>query len=190
MRLAPPAQWRRARCPLCTGSLLVRDDAERVVCADCGGLLDVLPSAEGTTVRHAGEALEAARATLELDAVERALTRLRERQSEHAVVARDVLRSARLRQTLALASLAVGCLGLGLLLVGHTGLGALLLLGGAYVLVGALGVRRGFGSSFETDQRSVERQAQRQAQALAAEIGRRERLLGELRAQRLGLRRS
>jgi hypothetical protein len=182
----PIAHWRPARCPLCDGSLLVRDDAEQVVCPACGSLLDVLPSAAGTSVRHAGEALEAARDSLEPDALERALARLRERQATHALVAQDVLRSAGLRRSVALVALLACCVGLGLLVTGHAAPGALLCLGGGYTLLGSLGIRRGPGwASVDGDQRSLERQAARLAGALASEIARRERLLAQLRAEQL-----
>jgi hypothetical protein len=182
----PTAHWRPARCPLCDGSLLVRDDAEQVVCSACGSLLDVLPSAAGTLVRHAGQALEAVRASLEADALERALQRLRERQAAHAEVARDVLRSAGLRRWLGLSATVACAVGFGLLLTGHAGPGALLLLCGGYTLLGTLGVRRGPGwASVDGDQRSLERQAARLAGALASEIAHRERLLARLRAEQL-----
>ena len=122
MSALPTAHWRPARCPLCDGSLLVRDDAEQVVCGACGSLLDVLPSATVTSVRHAGP-------------------------------------------------------------------GALLVLFGGYTLLGSLGIRRGPGwSSFrDDDQRALERQAQRRAEALAAEIKHRQRMLAQLRVERVSL---
>jgi hypothetical protein len=59
----------------------------------------------------------------------------------------------------------------------------LVLLVGASALLGTFGGRRGIGSADLSDQRAVEREAQRQANALASEIARRERVLAELRRQ-------
>src|SRR6185436_7740763 len=92
-------QWRQARCVLCTSALLVRDDNDQVVCTACGARLEVLPSPSETRVRHVGEALDAARGTLELAAVERALVRLRERKAAQSEVLAEPLASARFRRT-------------------------------------------------------------------------------------------
>jgi hypothetical protein len=63
---------------------------------------------------------------------------------------------------------------------GTAGFGALLLLGGLFVALGALGMRGTIGwSMLESQQRQREREALRIQQALRREISRRERVLAE-----------
>jgi hypothetical protein len=93
-------QWRQARCILCSGRLLVRDDEEQVVCAACGARLEVLPAPIETRVRHIGEALDTVRDTLDPQSVERALVRLRERHRAQSEVLAEPLASARFRRAI------------------------------------------------------------------------------------------
>jgi len=176
-------QWRHARCVLCTAPLLVRDDNEQVVCSACGARLEVLPSPTETRVRHAGEALDTVRDTLELAAVERALVRLRERKVAQSEVLAEPLASARFRRATVVLGVVAGVLGMIVMLTGLGGYGVVLFLGGIFLVLGALGMRGGMGwSTHESQQRQREREALRVQQALAREIVRRERLLAEAEA--------
>ena len=182
--VATTPRWHTARCTLCDGSVLARDDSQTVICPSCGALLDVLPSPSGTTVRHVGEALHAVHDSLEPVAMERALARLRERTSSHALAARDALRGARMRRLLTMSAVAVALVSLSAVIWGHGGQFALLAMIVAFAVIGGgAGFRRG---GFDVEQRALERQAERQARALQHEIARRELALSE---QRLTLRR-
>jgi hypothetical protein len=173
-------QWRQARCILCTGKLLVRDDEEQTVCAACGARLEVLPAPVETRVRHIGEALDAVRDTLDPQSVERALARLRERHQAQSVVLAEPLASARFRRAILAVGVLSTALGGAMLVTGAAGFGALLLLGGLFVALGALGMRGTLGwSTLESQQRQRERDALRAQQALRREIVRRERVLAE-----------
>src|SRR6185503_16006606 len=119
-------QWRQARCILCTGRLLVRDDEEQTVCAACGARLEVLPAPVETRVRHIGEALDAVRDTLDPESVERALARLRERQQAQSEVLAEPLASARFRRAILAAGLLSTAFGCALIVSGAPGYGALL----------------------------------------------------------------
>jgi hypothetical protein len=172
---------------LCTSGLLVRDDNDEVVCGACGARLEVLPLPTETRVRHVGEALESAEGTLEPAAVERALVRLRERKIAQSEVFAEPLASARFRR----ATIAVGILasGLGAVVVatGAGRIGVVLLLGGLFLVLGAVGMRSGMGwSMLESQQRQREREAQRMQQSLTREIARRERWLAEVAVTRSG----
>jgi hypothetical protein len=181
--MAATPQWHTARCTLCDGSVLARDDRQSAICPSCGALLDILPSPSGTTVRHVGQALDAVRDSLEPVAMERALDRLRERASSHALAAQDALRSARVRRLLTFGALVVALVSLVGVIWGDGGRAALLAMMAAFVVIGSTGFRRG---SLDSEQRARERQAERQSRAFQQEIARREIVLSE---QRLTLRR-
>lgn len=183
--MAATPRWHSTRCTLCDSTVLVRDDNERVTCRACGAVLDVMPSASGSVVRHVGEALDSVQDSLDAGAVQRALARLRERQAAHAVAASDALRTAHLRRVLALVAAGACVLGLVLAIAGHAGQGALVMMVGGFTLLGALGVRRGMAwGTADSDQRLLEREAERQAHSLAREIAQRENVLEELRGTR------
>ena len=178
-------QWRHARCVLCTAPLLVRDDNDQVVCTDCGARLEVLPTPTETRVRHVGEALDATRDTLDLHAVERALVRLRERRIAQSEVLAEPLASARFRRATVALGVAACIVGAVMLVAGQGRFGVLLLLGGLFLVLGALGMRSGMGwSMLESQQRQREREAQHMQQSLTREIARRERLLAEAAVSR------
>ena len=176
-------QWRQARCVLCTAPLLVRDDNEQVVCTACGARLEVLPSPTETRMRHVGEALDGVRDTLEMAAVERALARLRERKVAQSEVLAEPLASARFRRVTVILGVVASVVGVVVMTMGLGGYGAVLFLGGIFLVLGAIGMRGGMGwSMHESQQRQREREALRVQQALAREIVRRERLLAEAEA--------
>jgi hypothetical protein len=166
---------------LCTSPLLVRDDNEQVVCTACGARLEVLPTPTETRVRHIGEGLDSVRESLEPEAVERALVRLRERHRAQAQALAGELTTARLRQVMTVIG-AVACIAGGTLsLMGAGGFSAFLFFLGMFLMLGGFGMRWGAGwSTVESQQRHRERQAVRTQQALGKEIARRERLLTDL----------
>jgi hypothetical protein len=175
--------WRQARCALCAAHLLVRDDNEQVVCVTCGARLEVLPTPTETRVRHIGEDLDSVRASLEPGAVDRALQKLRERQVAQTEAFGYDLTSARVRHGMSMAGGLIGVLGGALIVTGHGALGVLLFFLGMFLVLGGLGMRIGGFSHAETQQRQRERAAVRARQALAREIGRRERYLAEAQAR-------
>lgn len=171
--------WRPARCVLCAGHLLVRDDNEQVVCSACGARLEVLPAPTETRVRHVGEALDSVEESLEPAAVERALDKLRERQAAQTEAMGYDLTTARVRRGMSVVGALIGAGGTLLVVTGHGAVGVLLFFVGMFLLFGGLGIRIGGFSHAESQQRQRERAALRARQALAREINRRERFLAE-----------
>jgi hypothetical protein len=169
--------WRQARCALCASHLLVRDDNEQVVCLACGARLEVLPTPTETRVRHVGEDLESVRHSLEPDAVDRALRKLRERQVAQTEALGYDLTTARIRRAMSVAGAALGIAGSVLIVSAHGAVGVLLFFLGMFLVLGGLGMRIGGFSQAESQQRQRERAALRARQALAREIDRRERFL-------------
>ncbi|HEX9439049.1 MAG TPA: hypothetical protein VF909_05170 [Roseiflexaceae bacterium] len=172
-------KWRQARCVLCLGPLLVRDDNEQVVCSACGARLEVLPTTMETRVRHAGEALDSVRDTLDPAAVERSLMRLRERLAAHQEALGPDIRTAQIKRGMSVIGALMSIAGAVLAIQGHGGLSALLFFVGLFLMLGGFGLRWGAFSQAESQQRQRERNALRQRQALAREISRRERFLAE-----------
>ncbi len=171
--------WRQARCALCSGNLLVRDDNEQVVCSACGAQLEVFPTASETRVRHVGEDLDSVKPTLDAQAVQRALEKLRERQIAQTEALGHDLTTARMRRAMSIGGLLTGGAGTFLVVTNHGAIGVLLFFLGMFLVLGGLGMRIGGFSQAESQQRQRERAALRARQALAREISRRERFLAE-----------
>src|SRR5207248_2690744 len=123
------------------------------------------------------------RDTLERQAQERALDRLRERQMAQSEALRGTLQAASVRRSMQWMGATSIAAGVGAATVLHSGIaGTVLTFLGLWLMLAGLGVRFGMrgGSSYE--QIHLEREALRTKQALEREIRRREKLLAQFDA--------
>lgn len=173
--MVAPLAFLPAWCPLCGARLRAREDESRAVCFQCGALLDVMPQPTATVARHLGEDMRAVARTLQPDAVERSLVRLRETLAAREVALRDVIQAARTRR--------IWLVGVGLAMSGGL---ALMLLGqslpGLIVLLGSFNAMRGLATGRTGRENGIsERDAIESLVAQRREIARRELVLAAMR---------